>query len=432
MTFCAHDCFDLMMGRKIKKTLNAGRRSDFARNGTSLAMLDLSNGEVDAFVGESALDQKNRGMKHIVVEEEGLEVIQMGQLHITLYVPQQYTGSDAQLFVILHQQLYIPLQQCLYVVWILIVDDVVAHRPKNCAIGAGRRIGKRRLWVVARMGVAFSLTPFLDGQPVACWTIEDMIAIGKSGGYTMTANSGAEEVAESVLFSLQFHQQFAGLVGCQGGRFVNDGGANTAASPRVEASFEAVNGIPEIKELGYGIAIEVRGVAKIKQVSFFVVGWATDRGTFGACVDRFIVGRQKAGFGVGGVFYVALYRKSFFSTAAFRAGGVLYFFAVGGCRKCVAIVAANDVVAHFFQLCFAGNIFQGVENCLYANDTLIGVVERQVKCIWTQILSPLYRFILAQNLIFVKFWDKYRRKRTKEKYMAGRANAGSWTTIIYR
>ena len=88
MAFCAHDCLYLMMGREIKKTLNAGRRGDFARNGTGLAMLDLSNGEVDAFVGESALDQKNRGMKHIVVEEERLEVIQMSQLYITLYVPQ--------------------------------------------------------------------------------------------------------------------------------------------------------------------------------------------------------------------------------------------------------------------------------------------------------------------------------------------------------
>lgn len=88
MAFRAHDCFYLMMGREIKKTLNAGRRGDFARNGTGLAMLDLSKGEVDAFVCESTLDQKNRGMKHIVVEEEGLEVIQMGQLHITLYVPQ--------------------------------------------------------------------------------------------------------------------------------------------------------------------------------------------------------------------------------------------------------------------------------------------------------------------------------------------------------
>ena len=158
---------------------------------------------------------------------------------------------------------------------------------------------------------------------------------------------------------------------------MDDGNATPhAAGPRVEASFEAVDRIPEIKELGYGIAVKVRGVAKIEQVSFFVIGWTTDRGAFGACVDGLIVGRQKAGFGVGGVFYVALYRKSFFSTAAFRAGGVLYFFAVGGCRKCVAIMAANDVVAHFFQFCFVGNIFQGVKNCLYANDTLIGVVER--------------------------------------------------------
>ena len=158
---------------------------------------------------------------------------------------------------------------------------------------------------------------------------------------------------------------------------MDDGNATPhTASPTVKASFEAVNGIPEIKELGYGIAIEVCGVAKIEQVSFFVIGRATDRGAFGACVDRFIVGRQKAGFGVSRVFYVALYRKSFFLPAAFRAGRVLYFFAVGGCRERVAIVAANDVIAHFFQFCFVRNIFQGVENCLYANDTLIGVVER--------------------------------------------------------
>ena len=88
MAFRAHDCFNLMMGREIKKTLNAGRRGDFARNGTGLAMLDLSNGEVDTFVGESTLDKEYRGMKHIVVEKECLEVIQMGQLYITLYVPQ--------------------------------------------------------------------------------------------------------------------------------------------------------------------------------------------------------------------------------------------------------------------------------------------------------------------------------------------------------
>lgn len=390
MAFRAHDCFNLMMCRENKKTLNAGRRGDFARNRTGLAMLDLSNGEVDTFVGESTLDKEYRGMEHIVVEKECLQIIQMGQLYITLYVPQQYTGGDAQLLVIFHQQLYIPLQQCLYVIWVFVINYVVAYCPEDRAIGAGLGIGKGRLWVVARVGVAFSLTPFLDGQPVACWAVEDVIAIGKSGGYAMAANGGAEKVAESILLSLQFHQQFAGLVGCQGGRLVDDGNATPyTAGPAVEASFEAVDRIPEIKELGYGIAVEIRGVAKIEQVSFFVVGWATDGSALGTGVDGFVVGRQKAGFGVSGVFYVALYRKSFFPTAAFRAGGVLYFFAVGGCRKCVAIVAANDVVAHFFQFCFAGNIFQGVENCLYANDTLIGVVERQVKCIWTQILSPL-------------------------------------------
>ena len=88
MAFCAHDCFYLMMGREIKKTLNAGRRGDFTRNGTGLAVLDLSNGEVDAFVGESALDKEYRGMEHIMVEKERLQIVQMGQLYITLYVPQ--------------------------------------------------------------------------------------------------------------------------------------------------------------------------------------------------------------------------------------------------------------------------------------------------------------------------------------------------------
>ena len=87
-------------------------------------------------------------------------------------------------------------------VWVLIVDDVVAHRPKNCAIGAGLGIGKGRLWVIARVGVAFSLTPFLNRQPIACWTIEDVIAISEGGGYAMTANGGAEKVAESILLSL--------------------------------------------------------------------------------------------------------------------------------------------------------------------------------------------------------------------------------------
>lgn len=87
-------------------------------------------------------------------------------------------------------------------VWILIVDDVVAHRPEDCAIGAGLGIGEGRLWVVTRVGVAFSLTPFLDGQPVACWAVEDVIAIGEGRGYAMAANGGAEKVAESILLSL--------------------------------------------------------------------------------------------------------------------------------------------------------------------------------------------------------------------------------------
>ena len=75
MAFCAHDCFDLVMGRKIKKTLNAGRRGNFARNGTGLTMLNLSNGEADALFFQCALDQKNRRMKHIVVEKESVQVI---------------------------------------------------------------------------------------------------------------------------------------------------------------------------------------------------------------------------------------------------------------------------------------------------------------------------------------------------------------------
>ena len=87
-------------------------------------------------------------------------------------------------------------------VWVFIVDDVVAYCPEDRAIGAGLGIGKGRLRVVARMGIAFSLTPFLDGQPVACWAVEDVIAIGEGGGYAMTTNGGAEKVAESVLFSL--------------------------------------------------------------------------------------------------------------------------------------------------------------------------------------------------------------------------------------
>ena len=87
-------------------------------------------------------------------------------------------------------------------VWVFVINYVVAYCPEDRAIGAGRRIGKRRLRVVAWMGIAFSLTPFLDGQPVACWAVEDVIAIGEGGGYAMTTNGGAEKVAESILFSL--------------------------------------------------------------------------------------------------------------------------------------------------------------------------------------------------------------------------------------
>ena len=87
-------------------------------------------------------------------------------------------------------------------VWILIVDDVVADGPENCAIGTGLGIGKRRLRIITWMGVALSLTPLFDGKPVACWAVEDVIAIGECGGHTMATNGGAEEVTESVLFSL--------------------------------------------------------------------------------------------------------------------------------------------------------------------------------------------------------------------------------------
>lgn len=205
----------------------------------------------------------------------------------------------------------------------------------------------------------------------------------------MGAYCRAEKFPQQILLALQFYQQFSGLVGCQGGRSADNGNADAAAAPTVEASFETIYGVPQIEELGYRVAIKISCVAKVEQVALFVIGWTTNGEPLGACVDGLVIGRQKAGFGVGGVFYVAFYRKSFFSTAAFRTGWVLYFFAVGGRRECVAIVAANDVIAHFFQFCFIGNIFQGVENCLYANDTLIGVVERQVECIWTQILSPL-------------------------------------------
>lgn len=87
-------------------------------------------------------------------------------------------------------------------VWVFVINYVVAYCPEDCAVGAGLGIGKRRLRVVARVRVAFSLTPFLNGQPVACWAVEDVIAIGEGRGYAMTTNGGAEKVAESILFSL--------------------------------------------------------------------------------------------------------------------------------------------------------------------------------------------------------------------------------------
>ena len=87
-------------------------------------------------------------------------------------------------------------------VWVFVINYVVAYCPEDRAIGAGLGIWKRRLRIVARVGIAFSLTPFLDRKPVACRAIEDVIAISECGGYTMTANGGAEKVAESVLLSL--------------------------------------------------------------------------------------------------------------------------------------------------------------------------------------------------------------------------------------
>ena len=87
-------------------------------------------------------------------------------------------------------------------VWVFVINYVVAHHPENCAIGACLGIGEGRLRIIARVGVAFSLTPFLDGQPVACRAVEDVVAIGEGGRYTMTANGGAEKVAESILLSL--------------------------------------------------------------------------------------------------------------------------------------------------------------------------------------------------------------------------------------
>ena len=202
----------------------------------------------------------------------------------------------------------------------------------------------------------------------------------------MCAYCRAEKFPQQILFALQFYQQFSGLVGCQGGRSADDGNANAAAAPAIEAGFKTIYGVPQVEELGYRVAIEISCVAEIKQVAFFVVGWTANGEPLGGCVDGFILRRQQRGFGVNGVFDVAFYRKGLFAMATLW---VLYFFAVGGCREGVAVMPSNNVVAHFFQFGFVGNIFKGIENCLYANDTLIGVVERQVECIWTQILSPL-------------------------------------------
>ena len=88
MAFRAHYCFYLMMGREIKKTLNAGRRGDFARDGTGLTMLDLGVGKVDTLFFQRTLNQEDWRMEHIMVEKKSVQVIQMGQLHIALYVPQ--------------------------------------------------------------------------------------------------------------------------------------------------------------------------------------------------------------------------------------------------------------------------------------------------------------------------------------------------------
>lgn len=77
MALCAYYRLHLMVGCEIKKTLNAGRRGNFTWNGTGLAMLDLSNGETDALFFQCTLNQKNRCMKHIMVKEKGIQVIQM-------------------------------------------------------------------------------------------------------------------------------------------------------------------------------------------------------------------------------------------------------------------------------------------------------------------------------------------------------------------
>lgn len=293
MAFRTHDRFHLIMGREIKQTLNAGGRSDLARNGAGLAMLNLGNGEVDVFFGKRTLDQEDGCMKHIVVKEKCIQVIQMSQLHISLHIPQHNAGSNPQLLIILHQQLHIPLQQSLYVVRILIVYHVITHRPKNRAIGAGLGIGERGLRVIAGVGIAFSLTPFLDRQPVAGWAIEGVVAVGEGGGYAMCAYCRAEKFSQQILLALKFHQQFAGLVGCQGSRSADDGNADASAAPGIKTGLEPIYGVPQVKELGYGVAIEISRVAKVQQVALFVISWTTNGEPFGGRINRLILRRQQ-------------------------------------------------------------------------------------------------------------------------------------------
>lgn len=87
-------------------------------------------------------------------------------------------------------------------IWVLIVYHIIAHHPKNRAIGTGKGIGKRGLRVIARVGVAFSLTPFLDGEPVAGWAIKGVVAVGEGRGYAMRAYCGAEKFPQQVLLTL--------------------------------------------------------------------------------------------------------------------------------------------------------------------------------------------------------------------------------------
>ena len=85
---------------------------------------------------------------------------------------------------------------------ILIVYHIIAHRPKNRAIGTGKGIGKRGLRVITWMGVALSLTPLFDGKPVAGWAIKGVVAVGEGRGYAMRAYCGAEKFPQQVLLTL--------------------------------------------------------------------------------------------------------------------------------------------------------------------------------------------------------------------------------------